>query len=92
MKKESGKDYMYDEKDGYIHSCPTNLGTKLEHQYMLIFLGGLSTVWTNLKLDVKNIIFSLVEPEENLVARQDTLMIFPTSTDWDTLRFSLFRK
>ena len=27
IKKESGKDYMYDEKYGYIHSCPTNLGT-----------------------------------------------------------------
>ena len=27
MKKESGKDFMLDPKYGYIHSCPTNLGT-----------------------------------------------------------------
>merc|ERR1711990_715076 len=26
-KKESGKDFCLDEKFGYIHSCPTNLGT-----------------------------------------------------------------
>jgi len=25
--KESGKDFMLDAKYGYIHSCPTNLGT-----------------------------------------------------------------
>jgi len=27
VKKESGKDFMLDKKYGYIHSCPTNLGT-----------------------------------------------------------------
>ena len=27
VKKESGKDFMLDEKYGYVHSCPTNLGT-----------------------------------------------------------------
>ena len=27
VKKESGHDFMKDEKYGYIHSCPTNLGT-----------------------------------------------------------------
>merc|ERR1711872_1196374 len=27
VKKESGKDFMLDPKYGYIHSCPTNLGT-----------------------------------------------------------------
>merc|ERR1712110_39097 len=27
VKKESGKDFMPDPKYGYIHSCPTNLGT-----------------------------------------------------------------
>merc|ERR1711915_932152 len=26
-KKESGKDFCLDEKYGYVHSCPTNLGT-----------------------------------------------------------------
>ena len=27
VKKESGKEFMLDAKYGYIHSCPTNLGT-----------------------------------------------------------------
>ena len=27
VKKESGHAFMKDEKYGYIHSCPTNLGT-----------------------------------------------------------------
>merc|ERR1719318_2001471 len=27
VKTESGKDFMLSEKYGYIHSCPTNLGT-----------------------------------------------------------------
>ena len=27
VKAESGKDYAYSEQYGYIHSCPTNLGT-----------------------------------------------------------------
>ena len=27
MKAESGKDFALDERYGYIHSCPTNLGT-----------------------------------------------------------------
>jgi len=27
IKKESGRDFMLDAKYGYIHSCPTNLGT-----------------------------------------------------------------
>ena len=27
VKKESGKDFCLDSKYGYIHSCPTNLGT-----------------------------------------------------------------
>merc|ERR1711900_32718 len=27
VKAESGKDFMLDPKYGYIHSCPTNLGT-----------------------------------------------------------------
>ena len=27
VKVESGKDFMLDPKYGYLHSCPTNLGT-----------------------------------------------------------------
>ena len=27
VKAESGKDFLLDEKYGFLHSCPTNLGT-----------------------------------------------------------------
>ena len=29
IREESGKDFMFDEKYGYLHTCPTNLGTGL---------------------------------------------------------------
>merc|ERR1719166_854800 len=31
VKAESGKDFMLDAKYGYIHSCPTNLGTGMTY-------------------------------------------------------------
>ncbi len=33
MKKESGKDFMLDAKYGFIHACPTNLGTGTSQTY-----------------------------------------------------------
>jgi len=51
-----------------------------EHLSMLIFLDGLSTVWMSWRKDVRNCIYSLAVPEENLVVKQDSPMIFPTST------------
>merc|ERR1719376_1058297 len=35
VKKESGKDFCLDEKYGYIHSCPTNLGTGMRASVMI---------------------------------------------------------
>merc|ERR1712080_684518 len=32
VKAESGKDFMLDAKYGYVHSCPTNLGTGMRAQ------------------------------------------------------------
>ena len=35
VKKESGKDFCLDAKYGYIHSCPTNLGTGMRASAMM---------------------------------------------------------
>jgi protein-arginine kinase len=37
VKKESGKDFMLDPKYGFIHSCPTNLGTGMMNFMKNIF-------------------------------------------------------
>merc|ERR1719445_958948 len=42
VKKESGKDFCLDEKYGYIHSCPTNLGTGMRASVHIDLPG-----WTN---------------------------------------------
>ena len=36
VKKESGHAFMKDEKYGYIHSCPTNLGTGERSNFRII--------------------------------------------------------
>lgn len=37
IKEETGKDFMFSEKFGYIHSCPTNLGTGKINVFFAIF-------------------------------------------------------
>merc|ERR1712126_788944 len=46
-KAESGKDFMLSEKYGYIHSCPTNLGTGMRASVHIDLPG-----WTKLGLKV----------------------------------------
>jgi len=47
VKTESGKDFMMSEKYGYIHSCPTNLGTGMRASVHIDLPG-----WTKLGLKV----------------------------------------
>merc|ERR1712177_200236 len=47
VKKESGHAFMKDEKYGYIHSCPTNLGTGMRASVHIDLPG-----WTKLGLKV----------------------------------------
>merc|ERR1712142_611384 len=47
VKAESGKDFMLSEKYGYIHSCPTNLGTGMRASVHIDLPG-----WTKLGLKV----------------------------------------
>merc|ERR1739844_235347 len=46
VKKESGKDFCLDEKYGYVHSCPTNLGTGMRASVHVDLPG-----WTNYSID-----------------------------------------
>merc|ERR1711887_169291 len=46
VKKESGKDFCLDKKYGYIHSCPTNLGTGMRASVHVDLPG-----WTNHSID-----------------------------------------
>merc|ERR1719365_115698 len=46
VKKESGKDFCLDERFGYIHSCPTNLGTGMRASVHIDLPG-----WTNHSID-----------------------------------------
>jgi creatine kinase len=46
VKKESGKDFMLDKKYGYVHSCPTNLGTGMRASVHVDLPG-----WTKVGLD-----------------------------------------
>merc|ERR1712080_239666 len=46
VKKESGKDFCLDEKYGYIHSCPTNLGTGMRASVHVDLPG-----WTKYSID-----------------------------------------
>merc|ERR1719348_1707590 len=46
VKKESGKDFCLDEKYGYIHSCPTNLGTGMRASVHIDLPG-----WTKHSID-----------------------------------------
>jgi len=46
VKKESGKDFCLDEKYGYVHSCPTNLGTGMRASVHIDLPG-----WTRHSID-----------------------------------------
>lgn len=37
IKEETGKDFMFSEKFGFIHSCPTNLGTGKVNVFLMMF-------------------------------------------------------
>jgi creatine kinase len=46
VKKESGKDFCLDSKFGYVHSCPTNLGTGMRASVHIDLPG-----WTKYSID-----------------------------------------
>merc|ERR1712012_549420 len=91
VKAESGKDYALSEQYGYIHSCPTNLGTGMRASVHVDLPGWTKESVDKLKARCESSLFSLVEPEENLAARLDTPTTSPTSIVWDTPRFSWSR-
>merc|ERR1712105_232744 len=92
VKKESGKDFCLDAKYGYIHSCPTNLGTGMRASVHVDLPGWTKYSVDKLKERCEELQLQPRVPEERVVVRLATPMISPTSTDWDTLRLSLSRR
>merc|ERR1712046_511182 len=92
VKAESGKDFMLDPKYGYVHSCPTNLGTGMRASVHVDLPGWTKEGLKPLQPVVKSFICSPGAPGVNLVARPVALTISRTSTGWDTLRSSSSRR
>merc|ERR1712008_202275 len=91
VKAESGKDFALSEQYGYIHSCPTNLGTGMRAPSMLTSLAGPRNLLPSSMHVAKSLLSSPVEPVENLAARLDALMTSPTSIVLGTPRSSWCR-
>merc|ERR1712058_99454 len=82
VKAESGKDFMLDPKYGYVHSCPTNLGTGMRASVHVDLPGYTKEGLKVLEARCEELHLQPVEPGENLVDRLASLMISLTSTDW----------
>merc|ERR1712122_76967 len=92
VKAESGKDFMLDPKYGYVHSCPTNLGTGMRASVHVDLPGWTKEGLKPLQARCEELICSPGAPGVNLVARPVALTISRTSTGWDTLRSSSSRR
>merc|ERR1712045_901695 len=88
VKAESGKDFQLSEKFGYIHSCPTNLGTGMRASVHVGLPGWTKDSIDALKARCDGMGLQPVVPVVNLVAKLDTPTIFPTSIVLDTQRFN----
>merc|ERR1711964_516617 len=91
VKAESVKDFQLSKKFGYIHSCPTNLGTGMRASVHVDLPDGPRRALTSSRPGARSSPSSPVAPAVSLVARLDTPTTSPTSTDWDTPRSSLSR-
>merc|ERR1712029_743574 len=91
VKAESGKDYALSEQYGYIHSCPTNLGTGMRASVHVDLPGWTKESVDKLKVAVRSWLSSPVVLVESPVVRPVTPTTSPTSTVSDTPRFSWSR-
>merc|ERR1711936_578816 len=89
VKAESGKDFQLSEKFGYIHSCPTNLGTGMRASVHVDLPGWTKDSIPALKDRCEVLSVHPVEPVVNLVDKLATLMTFPTSIVLDTPKSAL---
>merc|ERR1712071_418692 len=88
VKAESGKDFALSEQYGYIHSCPTNLGTGMRASVMIDLPATPRLVLKSSRPGARSWLSSPVAPVESPVASMAAPMTCPTSTGWDTPRFS----
>merc|ERR1719323_2364390 len=72
VKAESGKNFQMSPKFGYIHSCPTNLGTGMRASVHVDLPGWTKDSIDALKARCDGMGLQLVVPVVNLVAKLDT--------------------
>merc|ERR1739848_91755 len=92
VKAESGKDFMLDEKYGYVHSCPTNLGTGMRASVHIDLPG-----WTKLgrrcwRPAARSCTCSRAAPGGSPGARLASPTTSRISTDSATVRLSSCRR
>ena len=80
VKAESGKEFMLNEKYGYLHSCPTNLGTGMRASVHVDLPG-----WTKEGLPALKVCSSLLKSDTQLhfyvfQARCEELQVQPRGT------------
>ena len=110
VKAESGKDFMLDPKYGYIHSCPTNLGTGMRASVHVDLPGWTKEGLKSLQERCEELHLQprgtrgesggqTGENIELLIGILNVILIVqvlptisPTSTGWDTPRWSWFRR
>merc|ERR1711863_98000 len=82
VKAESGKEFLLSPKFGYIHSCPTNLGTGMRASVHVDLPGWTKESVDKLRLAVRSWRSSPAVPGESPAVRLATPTISPTSTGW----------
>merc|ERR1712210_448243 len=92
VKAESGKDFMLDAKYGYVHSCPTNLGTGMRASVHVDLPGWTKEGLKPLAARCEELHLQPGAPGANLVARLVAHTTSRTSTGWDITRSNLSRR
>merc|ERR1712012_807786 len=91
VKAESGKEFALSEQYGYIHSCPTNLGTGMRASVMIDLPGYTKEGLDALKKRCEELAVQPRGTAESPVALTAAPTTCPTSTGWDTPRLSSSR-
>ena len=81
--------FMLDPHLGFLHSCPTKLGTRKRASVHIDLPGWTKEGITPLKNCCEALTCNPMEPMVNLAARTELLKTFQTSIVWATLRLSI---
>merc|ERR1712107_56699 len=88
VRAESGKEFMLDKKYGYIHSCPTNLGTGIRASVHVDLPGYTKEGLPSLKKRCEELKVQPRGTRESPEVRLESPTTSPTNIAWDTPRWS----